>query len=291
MKTKYIIPIFLFFAFIMNSCDKVSQPFVEQVDLCDGNKKVLIEDYTGHGCVNCPGAAVLAHDLNEELCATEDKLVIIGVHAGYFAQPNFEEDVYGPLFSADFLTEAGNAWDTYFGNSAMGNPNGLVDRVKGDNGYVLYPDSWGGVAAERLAEAAKVNITINNDFDTDTKELITMINTEFISSVTGNYKLIVCVTQNNIIAPQKNNDDQIGPKPVDSTYVHNHVLRGSLNGAWGENVSASGEVEVGTKYEKSYVHTFPTDWIPEDCQIVAFVYNEESKEVYQVEEVTVIDKD
>lgn len=289
MKTKYIIPIFLLFTLIMNSCDKVSPPYVEGIDLCDGNKKVLIEDYTGHGCVNCPGAAVVAHDLNEEFCATEDKLVIIGVHAGFFAEQNFEEAIYGSLFSADFNTEAGNTWDSFFGNSAMGNPNGLIDRVKGNNGYVFYPNTWGDIAAERLSEAAKVTITISNDFDTDNKELTTSINAEFISSTTGNYKVIVCVTQNNIIAPQKNNDVNIGPTPIDSVYVHNHVLRGSLNGSWGEDLNTNGSVDIGTKFDKQYVHTFPADWIPTDCQVVAFVYNEESKEVLQVEEAVVIE--
>ncbi len=285
MNTKYIIPILIIFAFILNSCDKVSAPFIEKVDLCDGNKKVLIEDYTGHGCVNCPGAAVLAHDLNESLCETEEKLVIIGVHAGYFAKPNFEDN---PLFAADFTTEAGNTWDTFFGNSAMGNPNGLVDRVKKNNGYVFYPDSWGDIAAERLSESAKAMITISNDFNTETKELSTTIATKFIASAEGNYKLIVCVTQNNIVAPQKNNDTSIGPTPIDSTYVHNHVLRGSLNGAWGENLSSSGTVENGGEYSKAYIHTFPADWIPAECHVVAFVYNEESKEVLQVEEASVI---
>lgn len=288
MKTKYITPIFLFFAFIMTSCDKVSQPFVESIDLCDGNKKVLIEDYTGHGCVNCPGAAVKAHELNENFCATEDKLVIIGVHAGYFAKPYFEDN---ELFKADFTTEAGDTWDTFFGNSVKGNPNGLIDRVKDDNGYVFYPDSWGAIAGERLAQAAKANITISNDFDTESKELTTLINTEFIANTEGNYKLIVCVTQNNIIAPQKNNDENIGPTPIDSVYVHNHVLRGSLNGAWGETLSSSGTVEMGDNYDKTYTHIFPADWIPIDCHVVAFVYNEESKEVLQVEEAPVIDEE
>lgn len=289
MKIKYIIPIFLFIAVVINSCDKVSPPYVEKSDLCDGIKKVLLEDYTGHGCVNCPQAAVEAHTINEELCETEKKLVIIGVHAGYFATPNFDEANYGTLFSADFTTEAGNTWDTFFGNSAMGNPNGLVDRVKTSNSYVLYKESWRNVAAERLSEPAKAIIIINNDFDTDSKELTTIINTEFLSNVTGNHMLIVCVTQNNIIAPQKNLDELIGPTPIDSVYVHNHVLRGSLNGAWGENISASGTIDVGSEYEKTYVHTFPTDWIPKDCHVVAFVYNEESKEVLQVEEAAVLE--
>lgn len=286
MKIRYIIPFILLLATIFNSCDKVSLPFREKIDYCSGNKKVLIEDYTGHGCVNCPEAAVELHNLNKALCEDTDRLVIIGVHAGFFAKPNFENN---PLFAADFRTEAGNTWDSFFGNSAMGNPNGLVDRVKGSNGYVFYPESWGDIAAPRLLEPAKALITIGNDFNTESKELSTFIRTEFQEEIAGNYKLIVCITQNNIIAPQKNNNPDIGTVGIIIDYVHNHVLRIAINGAWGENLSISGEVVKGVTYEKTYTQSFANDWIPADCNVVAFVYNEETKTVLQVEELAVLE--
>lgn len=283
MKIKYLPIVLILAAFALNACDKVSAPYVEARDYCSGNKKVLIEDYTGHGCVNCPSAAVLAHELKENFC---DRIVIIGVHAGFFAQPNFENK---PIFAADFTTESGNAWDTFFGNSSLGNPNGLVDRVKGPTGFVLYPQSWAEVADAQLSESAKALITISNDFDTDNNTLSTTIKTEFQEAVSGTYKLIVCITQDNIIAAQKNNDPEIGPTPIDSTYVHNHVLRGTINGTWGENLSGSGEVDISTTYENTYTKEFVNDWIPADCHVVAFVYNEETKEVLQVEELSVLE--
>ncbi len=282
MKTKYIIPVLILFSFLLNSCDKVSAPYIESRDYCSGNKKVLIEDYTGHGCVNCPGAAVLAHDLKEQFC---DRVVIIGVHAGYFAKPNFEDN---PLFAADYNTEAGNEWDTFFGNSAMGNPNGLIDRVKGPGGYVLYPQSWAETVDPLLMEPADALITISNEFNTESNTLTTTVKTDFQEAVAGNYKLLVCVTQDNIISPQKNKDPEIGDTPIDENYIHNHVLRGSLNGAWGEMLSSGGTVVVDVTYEKSYTKAFDADWIPADCHVVAFVFNEETKTVVQVEEAPVI---
>lgn len=283
MKTKYIISILILLATILNSCDKVSAPYIESRDYCNGNKKVLIEDYTGHGCVNCPGAAVLARDLKEQFC---DRIVIIGVHAGFFAVPNFEDN---PLFAADFTTEAGNTWDTYFGNSSKGNPNGLIDRVKTSSGYVLYPQKWAETIDPLLMEPAKALITISNDFDNDNNTLTTKVLTDFQESVEGNYKLIVCITQDNLVAPQKNNNPEIGETPIDENYVHNHVLRGSLNGSWGEDLSATGTIDVGVTYEKSYSIEFVSAWIPADCHVVAFVYNEDNKTVVQVEELAVLE--
>ena len=285
MKIKYIIALLIGLTFVINSCDKVDPPYIQNVNYCDGNKKVLLEDYTGHLCVNCPAAAVIAHDLNSAFCADEDKLVIIAVHAGYFAQPGTGDD---SIFSADFRTEAGNAWDTYFGVSAQGNPNGLVDRVKISSGFVIGPNDWGNVAGPLLEQPAQAGITIFNSFNPDENNLTTTITTNFLFELEGTYKLIVCVTQNNIIAPQKNNDPEVGPYPIDSNYVHNHVLRGSLNGDWGENLVTNAVVGVGTTVVKEYSCDFPDEWIPKDCNIVAFVYDDETKKVLQAEQASVI---
>ncbi len=285
MKTKYFISILAILALMVYSCDKVEPPFIENVNYCDGNKKVLLEDYTGHGCVNCPDAAVIAHNLNESFCADEEKLVIIAVHAGYFAQPYIDHD---SLFSTDFRTEAGNEWDTYFGVSAQGNPNGLVDRVKVDNNFVIGPDNWGNVAGPLLNQAAKAGITIYNEFNPDNSTISTTITSDFLFELEGTYKLVVCVTQNNIIAPQKNNNPEIAPTPIDTTYVHNHVLRGTLNGTWGEDLVTNSVVSLGTSVVKEYSYQFPDEWIPEDCNIVAFIYDDETKEVLQAEEQAVI---
>ncbi len=283
MKIKYIIPVILLVAFIINSCDKVDPPFVESRDYCSGNKKVLIEDYTGHGCVNCPGAAVTAQHLKEQFC---DRVVIIGVHAGYFAAPNFENN---PIFAADFTTEAGNTWDTFFGNSAKGNPNGLIDRYQFNGDYVIFPQSWGEVADMLLLEPAKALIVLNNDFNNSNKTLTTTVKTEFQQDMPGTYKIIVCITQDNLIGAQKNNNPEIGITPIDTNYVHNHVLRGSLNGSWGENVSHSGNVAMDVEYTHTYTHQFPDAWKPENCHVVAFVYDDATKQVLQVEELAVIE--
>ena len=48
-------------------------------------KTVLIKDFTGARCVNCPAAADYVHNLQHQL--DEDHIFIMSVHAGYLAQP------------------------------------------------------------------------------------------------------------------------------------------------------------------------------------------------------------
>jgi thiol-disulfide isomerase/thioredoxin len=42
-------------------------------------RRVLLEDFTGHTCNNCPAAAVIAEGL--QTFYGEDQLILVGVHA------------------------------------------------------------------------------------------------------------------------------------------------------------------------------------------------------------------
>ena len=58
---------------------------VEGGDVEPTGKMVLIKDFTGARCVNCPAAAEYAHNLQHQL--DEDHIFIMSVHAGFLAQP------------------------------------------------------------------------------------------------------------------------------------------------------------------------------------------------------------
>jgi hypothetical protein len=116
--------LFLFFALVIffSACEKITPPYKESKgggnDTTGVLKNVLLEDYTGHTCVNCPTAAVIAHDLKN---LYGDRLIVMAVHAGYFADP------HPGIFENDYRTQAGNEWNTFFGFQNY--PSGLIDRV------------------------------------------------------------------------------------------------------------------------------------------------------------------
>jgi len=280
MKIRYLILLAFLVVFVTNSCDKVAAPYVEKVNYCSGDKKVLLEDYTGHECVNCPGAALLAHTLQEDFC---DRVVIMAVHAGFFARPS----TYDPLFANDFRTEAGNAWDTFFGNGAQGNPNGLISRVPVNDNFVVTPGNWGTAIAPLLQQPAKASLILKNTFDHTNKKLTTKITTTFLDAVEGDINLLVCLTQDSIIAPQKNNTPEAGETPIDENYVHMHMLRTTLNGIWGESINGGNSVGYGDKFSQEYTLDFIDEWVPKNCHVVAFIYHEDTKAVIQVEEIAV----
>ena len=110
----------LIFAVIAwQACDKVSAPYKEVVIHDTGARKVLVEDYTGAKCGNCPRASKEIYNLK---AVYGDNLIIMAIHAGGFAEPY----PYGMLpanptfFATDFRTPEGTNLDTDFGISGAG---------------------------------------------------------------------------------------------------------------------------------------------------------------------------
>jgi hypothetical protein len=69
----------------------------------------------------------------------------------------------------------------------------------------------------------------------------------------------------------------------DSTYVHNHVLRGSFNGMLGEDL---GVIAAGDEIIKNYsTALIPPDVDVNHVYLVAILTNTVTKEVIQVTEV------
>ena len=269
---------------LLASCDKIEDPYLVQTDISDTTttthvKRVLLEDYTGHLCVNCPGAAITAQNLKEQY---GDKLVVIAVHAGFFATAYSSGN-----YTYDFTTPAGTAWDTDFGISAVGNPNGMVNRRKFDNTYVISPSGWTGAVGMMVSEAPRLDIQVVNTYNPGDRKLNVTVNTQFLETIDRNLKLIVAITEDSIVAPQKNIDPLAGDTPEIIDYVHMHALRGTITNTWGTAIAAFGTVNPAS-ISNSFVYTLADNWIPANCRVVAFVYDVDTKEVLQAAEKKVV---
>jgi len=279
MKVLKIISIIAAVSILFYACEKIDPPYKEDGGGNGGEavKKVLLEDYTGHDCVNCPAAAVDAEELKE---LYGDKLIVMAVHAGFFARPKAE-------LPQDFRTAAGEDWDAFFGVSLAGNPNGIVNRVERSAGdYIVSVGEWGPTISTELEKEAEAKMTIHSDFEQNT--LTSNITTEFLYPLEGTYQLLYCITEDSIIGPQMNNDANVGDTPKIEDYVFMHMLRYS-NSSWGEKLTDDNPVVVGKKYEMEITVNFEVGWVPKNCHVVAFIFDQETKTIIQVEEAKVIE--
>lgn len=293
MKNLYKLFSFLLITGAFTSCHYVSNPIqdVGPVDTSSGGgvvlRKVLLEDYTGHKCPNCPNAAVTAANLKQ---IHGKNLVVMAIHAGFFAKPEVSTN-----FKPDFNTSAGSVYNSLFGIPNY--PNGLINRKNyssTSNAHIFQYDDWASEVAIEIAKPANAKIEMTNNYNATSKVLTCDLKTTFLSDTLtgGPYRLIVTLLQDSILSYQSSGNVTI------PNYNQMHVLRDNLNGTWGEIIS-NVPVTKNSPITKTYNYTLKTSYPsgtgassdtncnPNHCHIVAFLYNDATKEVIQVEEKAV----
>ena len=293
---KNIITLFSFIL-VITSCDVVEGPYeIDTGDITptDTNtyvKKILIEDYTGHTCSNCPGAARELEAIHD---VYGDQIIGMALHVSTgFARPRTGSG----KFEYDFRTKWGNSWSDLFGISAL--PSGMVNRIGyPTNLHKLGKNEWLAAVITELEKEIDfgVSITTNN---TGNEGVIT-INSEILNNINGDYKLVVCLTESNII-----NWQQDGTVDV-ADYEHNHALRTVLID---ESLSSSSNYNLGDEIttainfnlitleqsNNNYSNTIGgvgnlVEWDASNMSVIAYIYDNTTQEILQVEEAHLINK-
>lgn len=276
---KRILVVLCVLALSLQSCDKIEGPYREVVPIDTAGievfqRKVLVEDYTGHKCGNCPEAASTAKQIDS---IYHGKVVSIAIHAGYFSTPSTSGN-----YTYDFRTPEGNAIDAFFGISAAGNPNGMVNRKGYPGQHIKAMTDWTSLVQSELALPTEAGIKIANTYNSSTRQLSSSIEVKFLTAQTDSFKLVVYLTEDSIIGYQKDYTLPAGQQDIPN-YVHMHALRGSMNGVWGETI-ASGTISVNQVFTKSYSFTLPTAWKEKNVNVVPVLYRINTYEVLQADE-------
>ncbi len=277
MKKYTFLPVvLLLLGIIVAGCDKIEPPYKEGGggQVTDDTRKILLEDYTGHTCVNCPAGARLGHEL---VHLYNGKVIMIGIHAGYFAEPK------SAPFNTDYRTEAGTAWDNYFGISAAGNPMGMVNRVSKQGAYNVTSANWATAVGQAAENKADISLEIKTTYNSSSRSLKVDLEAKALKALDSRLMIVACIIEDSIVSAQRNNDPNIG-SPTIPDYTHRHVLRGSINTPWGEELAAAGQAAANASFTKSYTHSLNSDFNEKHVSVVAFIYDDTSKEVIQVEE-------
>ncbi len=274
---KYIrLFIVLFIVFV--SCDKIEEPFAVEEGPAVTNRKILLEEFTGHTCPNCPEGAKIANNLKN---IYGDRLVVVAIHAGYFAKPE------QGLFSRDFRTTAGSEINDEFGVNNY--PSAMVNRKDYEGDVVLSTGEWVAAVNDLIKYVEHAQVHIDNDYDPETRKLDINIRTRFLFDLEGTFSICTYITEDSIIAPQKNKDPLIGPAPIDTFYVHKHVLREAVNGTWGKQINNGEEIYSEQDYNNVFSTVIDTSWNETRCNIVSFVYQDDTREVIQAEEKRIVE--
>lgn len=211
-------------------------------------RRVLLEDFTGQRCINCPKASDEIKALQEQY--GEENVIAVGIHSGPLGFHS--TDKYMGL-----STDTG---DEYYSHWALDfQPVGLIDR-----GAPLEYTAWNARVREELAKSAPVDIDLVLDVKNDQLNIWADVR-GVQGSTTG--KLQLWLTEDNVTAFQLMPD---GSRNME--YVHQHVFRTAVNGTWGEPVTVK---EGETFTTQHYSLTAQKGWKVENLSVVAFVYNDQ----------------
>lgn len=246
-------------------CDdiKENERYIE-LDPVDAQRTVLLEEYTGQFCVNCPEAHRVIEALHEQY---PSHLVTVSIHAGGDAFSLGEGQVEG---LTGLRIDEGEEYARAAGVASY--PSGIVDRRSAPSDK----DTWSNDIRRRLAEPASVEITLTAYLD-PIAGLIN-ISSSLLSAADYKGRIQLWIVESGIRAPQLMPDGS-----MEMDYVHNHVFRASVNGHDGEAITLSKGV-----YDNSGWQTpLKPAWTPARLSVVAFVYGDSGVENAAIVPVTV----
>lgn len=235
-------------------------------------KKVLISDFTGVRCPNCPNAAKKIHELDS---AYPGRLVAIALHVknNPFTTPHIP--------TADYRTwEATQIFDLLGKSGAL--PIGAIDQVKflTESQILVNVDKWTNYFLQRISTVSPVNIIITPKAVVgQNRTYIVNVKTEFHLSIPNETFLTVAITESGMKSPQTQPDGH-----VDSLYEHKHVLRTTLTDPRGNLLMNN--PEINRVIIKEFKITIPAEWDENNCEVNAYVHRNASVfDVYQAESV------
>lgn len=243
------------------SCPEVNEP------LPPDQKKVLIEEFTGVRCVQCPAGSV---EIESLLDFYGEGMVAVSIHAGFFSSP-FTHSIF------DLSTPEGEALNTFL-DLPQGYPTASINRklFQGEDDLQLDRNSWGGYIAQELEEQGEVNLKLGLTYNSGSRVL--KVDTEIIplADITGELRISLMLTETDI------QDVQLTPDGEIDDYTHRHVLRDMLTPFNGEVINEAFVSE--TPIEKTHSITLNDTWVANNMEVIVFVHrNGTNREVLQVE--------
>ncbi len=247
-------------------------------------RHVLLEEYTGVTCPNCPAG----HQTVAALQAANPGRVIAVSYYGFVgAQTNPVPN----LTQKDFRVEkAGLAVDAIFGG-VPALPSAAIDRMRLNPStpeqLLVFPSSaWNGAVADRLPTPSAVNLTVaSSEYTEASREVRVTIRAAYTAPVVQKHNLSLMLVENNLV------DAQEYPDRIDTFYTFKHVLRDFVTPISGVSVlDLMGTKEAGRVYERTFVYTVPAGWNVADCSWVAVLHSTEagSKEVLAAAQAEVL---
>lgn len=275
--SKYIIGLLLFSG-VASSCDNIDEEdrhIKVEKPAIDNPRNLLIMEFTGNSCSNCPTGAAIVEQVQEE--ESPGRVIAVGLHPYGNNYTDPVQSIYTAPEKQDLRSEIATVFYNYY------KPNGFPSAVFNGQKSSMSTSTgdWATIATKALEASSALTISATCEYDDETRLLTVDYTVEFLDDVFQKLNLTVLLVENKIMGTQTMPD---GKKNLH--YEHNHVIRASLNGDWGEELGAS--FDEGSKLTGRASMTLNEKWVAENCDVVVYAYLDENKEVEQATSVSVV---
>lgn len=242
------------------ACDDIAEQdrFIK-VESTVPERVVLIEDFTGQSCSNCPDAHLIVESLEKQY---SDAVVAVSIHGGKLAISK-DYTVFGTLVG--LANPEGEYYNNKFQIPSW--PKGMINR----NGQLYEFSDWASIVRSELSRPTDLGIELTANLVNKTKtgsQLSESINidVDLLPQADIDGALQVWVLESNIVARQTTLTGR------DNNYVHNNVLRAAVNGNDGEPVALKKGVHHSVSYSIDVRYDDKERWNTDHLSVVAFVY-------------------
>lgn len=226
--------------FLFLSLASVSSFSQKWVSTSVQKRAAVLEEFTGVRCVYCPDGHRIANELK---AANPGKVMLVNVHAGGYATPGAGD--------IDLRTAVSTAIDGAAG--VTGYPAGSVSRV--NTPWAISRNQWAGVVPQIIAQNSPVNIAVRSVFDPSINKIKSDVEIYYTGNPVAGDKVNLYFLQDSILGQQTGGTNFYPSNFVNGQYVHNHVLRMTMDGnPWGLAIN---NAEKGKVINMSFVTDVP----------------------------------
>lgn len=237
-------------------------------------KNVLIEEFTGVQCPNCPAGHVQVATL---------KLQYPGRISGIAFHPSNTLGYPYPYSIQNLIDPGSTSLLNYLGSPGF-EPCAAIDRqlFSGQTNILTDRSYWAGSVTQELSLTSPVNVALSDVYNVADNQVTVIADLHYTQDISQPNNITIAIIEDSIVTAQLNGT------VVDTFYVHNDVLRTLLTGNTGDNVAYNPAITLvaGRVIRLVYKTTLNSLWKPQNLHIVAYVHEHAgSQVVYQVAEI------
>ena len=238
------------------SCERIGSDDrwlpIPESEIPENASTILVEDYTGQHCVNCPSAARL---LQEQKKLYGDKFILVSMHAPRTG-----------MTTPSLAAAEADVFATRFGHERSV-PGIMINReIMRDGKYYSQTTSlWASEIRSRIMKPSECTLDLLQvEVDSEHENISFVASASFANEMASsrNYRMDFWIVED-VIAPQSL------PSGTKTDYFHHNVFRGSLSDGFEVDLTSQNSYEISASLPK-------TIDVLDNSKIVAMVCDVES---------------